>query len=259
MNGRSPARTFTVDGFVQSFTAQLDRAQELLALKAKNMPLTFALKDLKVDLRVFWDVDAQGDPYVRHAGPNEEGASTLELGFTTITRTMAEENTFAPSEDDDPRLLKDLDDPMRPEDQRRLELAGVRTVGQLRRLAPEPVVAKSETAVPHPSVVSVARYLDIPALRLQQELFKASRPSVQGHETVRARNGELLLRILGVNLSNGEPPEVRLAGEPVEVLEASPRAVLVRPLEHHGEGDIELSSNGSSTSAPFRLDDRGTP
>ena len=47
MNG---ARAFPVEDFVQAFTAQLDRAQDLLALKARTgRPLTFALKDLSVE------------------------------------------------------------------------------------------------------------------------------------------------------------------------------------------------------------------
>jgi hypothetical protein len=47
-----------MEDFVQSLTAQLDRAQDALALQARTgRPLTFALKDLSLDLRVFCESD----------------------------------------------------------------------------------------------------------------------------------------------------------------------------------------------------------
>src|SRR6187200_809775 len=93
---RGSGRGFLVEDFVQSLTAQLDRAQDALALKARTgRPLTFALKDLSIDLRVFWDTGRDGSLTLRHAGPNEEGASTVHLAFTTITRSMVEENTYS--------------------------------------------------------------------------------------------------------------------------------------------------------------------
>jgi hypothetical protein len=47
-----------------------------------------------------------------------------------------------------------------------------------------------------------------------------------------------------VNLTDGSVPEVRLSGEPVEVIEASPGELLVRPLAHHLEGQIEVFVTG---------------
>ena len=83
----SAGRAFPVEDFVQAFTAQLDRAQDLLALKARTgRPLTFALKDLSVDLHVFWEADPSGRMLMRHAEANEAGASTLRFNFTSITR-----------------------------------------------------------------------------------------------------------------------------------------------------------------------------
>ena len=111
MNAQAPrgGRAFPVEEFVQSLSAQLDRAQDGLALKARTgRPLTFAIKDLSIDLRVFWESDANGRVLVRHAGPNEEGASTVHLNFTTITKEMVEENTFSLGMDEDPRGLQDL-------------------------------------------------------------------------------------------------------------------------------------------------------
>ncbi|MGE5047948.1 MAG: hypothetical protein ACM3PC_05230, partial [Deltaproteobacteria bacterium] len=67
------------------------------------------------------------------------------------------------------------------------------------------------------------------------------------------RDGGPLLRIQGVNLSDGSTPEVRLAGELVEVLEAKPQQLLVRPRSHHDEGPIEVRVGGERATGWFRL------
>ncbi len=237
MNGQAQrqGRAFPVEEFVQALSAQLDRAQDGLALKARTgRPLTFAIKDLSIDLRVFWESDPTGRVLVRHAGPNEDGASTVHLNFTTITREMVEENTFSVGMDEDPRGLQDLpgEDAFSDQDRRRLEMIGVRTVGQLKRLSQETDPRSVET------------YAGIPMLRLQAALQQASRPAVSSTEVVR-RGGRSLLRVRGANLSSEGIPQVLLSGEPVEVLEATSNSLLVRPMSHHREGQVEVSVGGT--------------
>src|ERR1041384_4252337 len=86
---------FLVEDFVNAISAQLDRVQDALRLKAVNRPLTFALKDFSLDLQVFAEMDNENNVRFRSASPNETGASTLRLSFTTITRPMIEENTIS--------------------------------------------------------------------------------------------------------------------------------------------------------------------
>jgi hypothetical protein len=227
-------RSFPMEDFVQSVTAQLDRAQDALALKARTgRPLTFALKDLSLDLRVFCESDPAGRVLWRHASPNEEAASTVRLTFTSITKSMVEENTVSLSAEEDPRAIDSLggSDALREEDRERLERVGVRTVGQLQRL--------SAGADPK----SVETYLGIPVMRLQAALQRAAKPAITGNEIIK-QGSRRLLKVHGVNLSDGALPEVRLSGEPVEVLEASAGQLLVRPLSHHVEGPIEVFVTG---------------
>lgn len=240
------ARLMPVEEFLQGLTNQLDRAQDVLAVKVKaGRPLTWALKDLTLDLRVFLEVDGQGRVLLRSAGPNEEGASTLHINLTTITRPMVEENTFAFEEDVDARSIdriraaSNLDD----EDQRRLDRLGIRTVGQLKRLA--------ESANPD----AVESYIGLPVDRLRSALEAAARPTVSSQEVV-SRGDQRFLRIHGANLTDGISTEVRLAGEPVEVVESRPNMVLVRPLSHHEEGAIEVHVNGQRASGWFRMGSR---
>jgi hypothetical protein len=242
-NRGGSGRAFPVEDFVQSLTAQLDRAQDALALKVRTgRPLTFAIKDLSIDLRVFWETDAAGRVLVRHAGPNEEGASTVHLAFTSITRAMVEENTLSFSLDEDPRGLEELagTQNLNEHDRHRLEMIGVRTVGQLKRFSAET------------SPKSVETYVGIPVMRLQAALEQAAKPSLMSTEVI-GRGERRLLRIRGANLSADSKAEVFLSGEPVEVLEASDRELLVRPMSHHREGPLEVLVGGARATGFYEL------
>jgi hypothetical protein len=238
VNGpRSQSRAFPVEEFLQALTAQLDRAQDALALKVSgtNRPLTWALRDLKLDLNVFVDVGDNGRVMLRSAGPNEAGASTLHLDLTTVTRPMVEENSWSFEGDEDPRTLDDLQAGAKLDDdsRRKLDWLGVRTVGQLKQLDPGAVQA----------------VFGIPAMRLQAALAAAARPTVLGHEVVETDDGATLVRILGANLTNGVTPEVHLDGQPVEVLEATPRHLLVRPPgPSQPSGQIDVFTRGQRVS-----------
>ena len=120
---------YPIEEFLEAITAQLDQTQDALRLKAVNRPLTFALKDFNVDLKVFVEMDANGRVTFRPAAPNEEGASTVTIGFTTITRPMIEENTISMEMAQAPGLDElGLD----REDARNLAKIGVRNAAQLK-------------------------------------------------------------------------------------------------------------------------------
>ncbi len=234
------SRGMELERFIEALAHQLDVAQDALRLKAlTGRPLTWALKDLEIDLKVFPETDANGTVRWRNAGPGEEGASTVKLSFTTITREMVEENTFAYEREDDPRSIEELGTDLSAEARQRLEMVGVRTIGQYRRLAEKQPEA-------------VRMHTGIPALDLQAALARSALPTVRGHEVVR-RGGQELVRIQGANLYDGINPEVKLAGDPVEVLEATPKALLVRPLAHHVEGQVEVEVGGERATGFFRL------
>jgi len=241
---RPSSRGIPVEEFLQAIGEQLDRAQDSLAVKARTgRPLTWALRDLKVDLQVFVELDERGRVLWRSAGANETGASTVHLEFTTITRPMIEENTWSFLDDSDPRSMEDIGvaADLSEDDQRRLGRLGVRTVGQLRRLS-------AETRNPK----AVEAMIGIPVSKLEAALRASARPVVMGQELVR-RSDETLLRIHGANLHDGINTEVLLGGEAVEVVEASPHALLVRPLEHHQSGSIEVLTAGDRATGFFRM------
>lgn len=127
----SPAGGYPIEEFLEAITAQLDQTQDALRLKAVNRPLTFALKDFNVDLKVFVEMDQAGRVTFRPAAPNEEGASTVSIGFTTITRPAIEENTISMEMANAP-TLDELG--LAPDERRQLARVGVRNAAQLRNL-----------------------------------------------------------------------------------------------------------------------------
>lgn len=154
--------SFLVEDFINAITAQLDRVQDALRLKAVNRPLTYALKDLSLDLQIFVELDPQGGVRFRTSGPNETGASTVRLSFTTITKPMIEENTISLAMTRSP-LLEEIG--LDEEERKRLEQIGVRNAAQLQRLGDST------------GARSVSRLSGIPMERLREALGN-SRPRV---------------------------------------------------------------------------------
>jgi len=157
------ASSFLVEDFLNSITVQLDRVQDSLRLKAINRPLTYALKDFALDLQVFVELDAHGSVRFRNASANEAGASTVRLGFTTITKPMIDENTISLAATRSPSLDQLGIDAT---EQRRLEQLGVRNAAQLQNLA-------SSTGTQ-----TMSRLADMPIERLRQAL-QFGRPQIR--------------------------------------------------------------------------------
>ncbi len=156
------------DVLIQALTEQLDKAQASMALKARvgKLPMTFAVKDVSLELRAFVQL-VDDDVYVRPAGPGDSGASSIKLALTTITKPMIEENAMNfQAEDPKFSLREALGQHISEQDQRSLERIGVRSIGQLnelRRAAGADVVAR------------LAR---MPVNRLQQAMLAASAPRI---------------------------------------------------------------------------------
>jgi hypothetical protein len=190
--------SYRVEEFLEAITSQLDRTQDALRLKAVNRPLTYAIRDFSLDMHVFVELDHEGRVRFRNSGPNESGASTVTIGFTTITRPMIEENTIGLSEVQGPSL-DDLG--LDQGEQRQLEKLGVRNAAQLKRLNS----SSGEGAV--------ARFSNVPVNRLRAAL-QASRPQVDNvapengthngadrrEADVRVPKGSRRLRLEGANL-----------------------------------------------------------
>ena len=209
------------DVFIQTLTEQLDKAQASMALKARvgKLPLTFAVKDVSLDLRAFVEM-VNDDVFIRPAGPGDTEASTIKLALTTITRPMIEENAvdFKP---EDPKfsLSEALKGHLDEADQRRLERIGVHTVQQLTELR--------KTA----GADVVARLARMPINRLQQALIAAAAPRVTHADTPTAETarGQRRLQLETPLLRSTRLPFVRAAGQDVPIVEAHDGRLVLAP------------------------------
>jgi len=232
VNGQDPG--LPIEQFIQALTAQLDRVQSAMAMKARaGLPLTFAVKDLRLDLRAHVDM-VNSVVLIRPAAPGEPDASTLHLDITTITRPMIEENTFQAQPHGEPSLKQVLGPTLSEDEQRRLEWIGVQSVSQLQQLHDETGEAAIERAA------------DIPVNRLRMALERSTQPFVSHVEEVPSDpstpDGSMLLRIRGANLARGMQPLVHIDNQPATVVSASPGELLVAPTSLPAAGTISVQT-----------------
>ncbi len=212
------------DLFIQALTEQLDKAQAGMAIKARlgKLPLTFAVKEISLDLRAFVQI-LDDDIYLRPAGPGETEASSIKLQLTTITKPMIEENAVDYSTEDPKFSLREaLGDQISEVEQRQLERIGVRTVQQLNELK-----EKAGTDV-------IARLSRMPVNRLQQALMRAAAPRVTQVTHADSGNGAsepgARLHLTAPGLRAGRLPRVRVAGQSVEVVGAEDGRIVLAPM-----------------------------
>ncbi|CAN7557307.1 hypothetical protein LJR225_004065 [Phenylobacterium sp. LjRoot225] len=227
--------TLPLEHFIQAVQSQLDNAQTAMAVKARNLnlPLTFAIKDITLDLRAHVEF-ANSQIRLRPAGPSEKEASLFHLVFTAITRPMIDENAVSFSENPDDQSIDDLKDDLSDDERRRLEWVGVRTVSKLREVESQ---GESRT---------VGRVTSLPVDRLRRALERASSPLVEHVTPVGASPGDppdlpALLRVRGRNLTQeGVSPYVAIGGRPVAVLKASDRELLIAPDAEQWAGELSI-------------------
>jgi hypothetical protein len=241
--------SFLVEDFLGAIASQLDRTQDALAVKALNRPLTYAIKDFFMELKVFVDMDGEGRVRFRSPGANEPGASSVKIGFTTITRPMIEENTVNVALTRSPTLLEAG---LSNADRLSLERLGVRNTTELKRLG-----GSTGTA-------GLSRLAGVPVDRLRAALTfgrpqvsdvrpappptppkapplptpPVGRPPVhvpmplpippRTTPPIRIPPATRRIEFLGRNLVGADgPPEVRLGGRPLSVAEADEDRVVV--------------------------------
>jgi len=223
-----------LDLFIQALTEQLDKAQASMAIKARlgKLPLTFAVKDIEIDVRAFVQM-VDDEVYLRPAGPGEAEASTIRLALTTITKAMVDENAVDFKAEDMKFSLKEaLGDQFSDDEQRKLERIGVRTVQQLNEL-------KSTAGAD-----VIARLARMPVNRLQQALMRAAAPRVTRVDPPADDAGGRAasrVHVAAPGLARrGRLPLVRAAGRDVPVVEADDEAIVLAPLASQLGCEAEL-------------------
>lgn len=224
-----------LEDLLNAISAQLDRAQAALALKAQTTALTFAVKDLSLDLRAVIDFD-EAALMVRPALPGEVDVSVLKLSFTTVTRPMLEEHAVEMQAEEP--AIADAVEGLSDADVRRLEWIGVRNLNDLRG-------ARDKGG--HAAIRKLSR---LPADRLKQALSLAGERAVSrvapvplDPDTVQALDPatRLRLRVNGRNLARGgRRPRARIDGQPAEVMRVGDDALIVASAQMPKAGALML-------------------
>jgi hypothetical protein len=222
-----------LEHFIQAVQSQLDNAQTAMAVKARNLnlPLTFAIKDITLDLRAHVEFIA-GEIRIRPAAANDAQASVFHLVFAAITRPMIEENAIAFAENPQDRSIDELGDELSDEDRRKLEWVGVRTVGKLEELSAQ----RADR--------TVGRITSLPVDRLRRALERASAPEVDHVVPVSGNDIDTpaMLKVRGRNLMRSGPPRVTLSGEPIAIVKSSKNELLLAPTAQQWAGDLSIET-----------------
>ena len=86
----SAEATLPLEHFIQAVQSQLDNAQTAMAFKARNLnlPLTFAIKDIRLDLRAHVEF-ARSEIRIRPAGAADKAFKRMKLRTQSTGKTTA--------------------------------------------------------------------------------------------------------------------------------------------------------------------------
>jgi hypothetical protein len=123
-------KEWSLESFIDSLVLELDKAREILAVKAINRPLTYTVKDVGLDLNLFPTYDGDEVKFVT-AQPGQTGASKLSIQLGSITDQQIRLTSKEPITKDNISIEAiDID----PETKRSLRKIGVSSVSDLEKI-----------------------------------------------------------------------------------------------------------------------------
>jgi hypothetical protein len=123
-------KQWNLESFIDSLVIELDKAREILAVKAINRPLTYTVKDVGLDLNLFPTYDGDEVRFVT-AQPGQTGASKLSIQLGSITDQQIRQTTKDPITRDNISIEAiDID----PEVKKSLRSIGVSSVKDLEKI-----------------------------------------------------------------------------------------------------------------------------
>lgn len=186
--------TWQLESFVDSLVVELDRARETLAVKSMNRPLSYAVKDLSLDLQIFPTYEGDSVRF-RTAEPGQAGYSTINLQLASITDQQIRATTKPPPARDEVPIDEA---PIDPGAVQKLRKLGVRSVNDIEKLEERNVDLRSATggAVDYTKLANMIR----------QARRGKTPPTVRGASVESTLDGPIL-RVHGSNLSVSQEHE----------------------------------------------------
>ena len=123
-------KEWNLESFIDSLVIELDKAREILAVKAINRPLTYTVKDVGMDLNLFPTFNGSEVRFVT-AQPGQTGASKLSIQLGSIRDQQIRQTSKEPMTRDN-ISIEAID--MDPEIKRELRTMGVSSINDLEKI-----------------------------------------------------------------------------------------------------------------------------
>lgn len=242
-------RPWDMKSFLDSLTVELDKARDVLAVKAYTRRLTYGVQDVGLQLQVFPQYDGDKVRFLT-AQPGESGASELKIQLGSITARSIQETSSDPIRRDDVPLdeLEGLDE----ETKKSLEKVGVKSARDIERMEERNVDLAKVTD----------QKLDYGGLaNMINKARRRTLPPAVRNVAVEQSGGEPVLAVSGENLavagSLPQFPVARLDGRRVEVVSSSPDSVELRVDPDELEGKARKLEIALDPFAVVSMDVRG--
>jgi hypothetical protein len=223
------AATWQLNSFLDSLILELDRAQDTLAVKGLNRRLTYAVRDLSLELQLFPEFDGRQLRFST-ARPGESGAAKIAFQLGSITDRQIRETTKDPITKDDVAIetVEGIDDEVKTE----LQKVGVTSVKDIERMQRNNIDIERVSG----AKVDYGRLANV----INRAKRRSTPPTVFSASLAMSDQMPTLV-IEGENLVLAGPPGdfplAYLNGEPVRVVAASPRELRLAVPEDRVRGD----------------------
>ncbi len=213
-------KSWQLEDFIDSLVFELDKARDTLSVKGLNSPLSYAVKDVSLDLNVFPEYDGN-DVRFTTASTGDAGSSKISLSLGSITDRQIRETTKKPISGDDIAIdeIEEIDDSTK----KQLSRMGVRSAEDIKKLKDKNVKVNKPSSQKQQGSKSSSQ---IDFKKLAGLINKAQRgqhpPRVKAAQlgSIRGRN---ILAVQGENLAidSSQALTAKLNNDEMKVIEAT--------------------------------------
>lgn len=227
--------SWKLNSFLDSLILELDRAQDTLAVKGVNRPLTYTVKDVSLELQLFPAFDGRELRFTT-AAPGETGAAKIALQLGSITDRQIRETTKNPVTADDVAIeaVDGIDD----DTKQVLQTIGVTSVKDFERME-RSRIDLGQVSDRKVDYSRLANLIGRARRRAAPPAVRAASLSVSGPPALTIQGENLAL----ASAAGTEFPIAYLNGTSVPVLEASARELRLQvdpQLVHDGANELRV-------------------
>lgn len=255
MSNKPASRPWTLQAFVDSLVVELDKTRDTLAIKGLNQPMSYAVKDISLDLHLFPEFDGSIVRFVS-AKPGETSASKLSIDLGSITDRQIRQTTKEPPTAEDVSIdeIDEIDEDTK-QDLRKIGVSTVKDIEDLEKQAVNvdrlPQLKKHQMKRVNPDQPSRATLTEElkqkktdTVNRSRMETRQKMKPAIKGVSLNRYKD-DIIATVKGENLAvyDAFRPKAILNDTRIEVLPSNPTEVRLKfnkELIQKGPNEVKL-------------------